>query len=1432
MAEWNPRANDLFLQAAEIDVAADRSRFLEKQCAGDVALRGQVEALLATRAKLDSFLDRPLIPAPAARMGVSPGQPAAAETVTLDPNAPVAALAQPPSAETPGTRIGRYKLLQQIGEGGMGNVWMAEQLEPVRRTIALKIVKAGLDSAQVVARFEAERQVLAMMDHPNIARVLDAGSTEAGRPYFVMELVKGVPITQHCDARRLTLRQRLELFIPVCQALQHAHQKGIIHRDIKPSNVLVAPYDGKPVVKVIDFGIAKATGQRLTEKTLFTQFGAIIGTLQFMSPEQAELNNQDIDTRSDIYSLGVLLYELVTGTTPLDMQGLRGAAFAAILTQIIEAEPPRPSTRISSSGQALAQISLQRNTEPARLAKLVRGELDWIVMKALEKDRTRRYETAGDLVRDVESYLQDEPVEACPPSLHYRAVKFCRRNRGPVLAAGLVLLALAGGIVGSTWGLLRAERAWEAESKQRQIAQAKEWDAEVEKGKALAAASEEQRAKGDAVNAKEAEAKERQKAEAERDAKQEALVRAEGLRLTAQSSAELHTDPTLGLLLAIEAARIAPSKEANDALVTALEVCHEARTIFGHQGAVLSARFTPDGKRIMSCARDGTVRFWDAGSGKQLFATPGFREDGGGLMAGAALSPDGNYFVTLYAGVAFFERDRKRVEYTDRVARLWDAATCKQLAVLRGHQGRVRTAAFSADSKRLVTGSNDTTVRIWEVPSGKQLAIVEGHASIPCSASFSRDGRQVLTVSSGYQSPESSWVSSPSPRVVESDPEEISVRKQDFAFRGFVGDSTAFVSYNDRENTLARVWDAETGKHVATILKPKAFSGSAPYFGHFSPDGKRVALGVGDDVQVWDIAASRMLFNVKNGGMSFEDPAAWSPDGKRLATIRGNYVSIWDSADGRELTMLHGHENPLRTLLFSPDGKLVLTTSVDRTARVWNAETGEPVAVLRGHQSQVNSAGVSPDGKYVVTAAADGTVRLWWLDPPKNHARPLAEPISSLSMMAFSPDGRYLATGANDFRHFGPRIWDTATGKLLHHLKAPREGIAANLRDLDGLTEVSNVAFSPDSRRLLSVANEDQIRIRKGGFPLLEALSFLSKPKPPPDGTDALWKQVSENTEPLPFTPARIWDVATGEQLVAPRSGEFSPSCACFSPDGRKVLVGDSAKKRYAVYSITGTRTGNGVLTMGKGHAFVRVYDAANGRELLKLPHEGEVLRAEFSADGRRILVSAKSDRVPNKDIKVWDAETGSLLFAVEKTGSEQVACFAPNGKRIVVFSPAIRILDATSGKELTSFDGSDVWVENWKFRRAVLSPFSPDGNKLLAYGKEGLGLLDVQTGKQLVAFRGHSGALRSALFSTDGRFVVTASDDQTARVWDVATGKEVHLLRHKAGVQFAVMTPDGRRVATASDTVRVWDLELLPIAVQRKPRELSSDERERFGIR
>jgi serine/threonine protein kinase/tetratricopeptide (TPR) repeat protein len=494
MAADPRRVKELFVAALDLSELGCRQAFLERECGADAELRQRLEVLLQAHDAPARALDPP----PAAA-----GQ--AEGTGSEDGSAPPL-----PEEQVGAVLADRYKLLEQIGEGGMGTVWVAEQTQPVRRKVALKLIKAGMDSKQVLSRFEMERQTLALMDHPNIAKVLDGGTTKRGRPFFVMEYVKGVPFTKYCDDARLSIRERLELFVPACQAVQHAHQKGIIHRDLKPSNILVCLYDGVPVPKVIDFGLAKAMHHSLTEHTLYTAHGLLLGTPQYMSPEQAEFNNLDVDTRTDIYSLGVILYELLTGTTPLEKQRLKKASWPDMVRLIKEEEPPRPSTRLSGSGP-LPSVAAQRRLEPVKLTRLVRGELDWIVMKCLEKERSRRYETANGLARDIERYLADEPVQACPPSSAYRLRKFVRKHRaGLGLAAGLAALLLVGAVV-SGWQAVRATRAEaaaltsldetetarDAEGKQRRAAEAAE-------RKARAAAAAEKRAT-EAAQARQAE---------------------------------------------------------------------------------------------------------------------------------------------------------------------------------------------------------------------------------------------------------------------------------------------------------------------------------------------------------------------------------------------------------------------------------------------------------------------------------------------------------------------------------------------------------------------------------------------------------------------------------------------------------------------------------------------------------------------------------------------------------------------------------------------------------------------------------------------------------------------------------------------------------------------------------------------------------------
>src|SRR5262245_44779644 len=744
----------IFLDAVEKESPAERAAFLDRACAGNLVLRHRLEALLAADDLSGAVLDRP--------------------PVSIPPTA-----AFEPIVEQPGSVIGSYRLLQQIGEGGMGLVFMAEQLQPVKRKVALKIIKPGMDSKQVVARFEAERQALAMMNHPNIAQVFDAGATDSGRPYFVMELVRGVPITHYCDQNNLTPRERLELFVPVCHAVQHAHQKGVIHRDIKPTNVLVTLHDGVPVPKIIDFGVAKAINQELTARTLFTNFAQMVGTPLYMSPEQAEMSGLDVDTRADIYSLGVLLYELLTGQTPFDGTRLRQAAFDEIRRIIREEEPPRPSTRLSTLGDALTAVSSHRKTDPGKLSQLVRGDLDWIVMKALEKDRTRRYETASEFAADVVRHLHDEPVLAGPPRMSYRLGKFVRKHRGPVVAAGAVVAALALGLTGSLILFARSERMRQA-AVRAEAAAAEARDAETERAvelqHALGDVTAERNLKNDALAAKDA-----------------ALQRSEALRLTTHSTNVLPHDPGQALLLATEAARLGPRlAPVNNALLAALGECREVQTLvvrppFSDKEpepmAVRAVSYSRDGSRVLTVARGtvhqsvtlntrtdlfgtfigpetlkstlrlevGTAQIWEAPSGKLLTTIHAPPDQG---FATVELSANGRFVAATFDNCELVKYSGGETHlYTDRDARIYDAATGEELHILRGHTDHVVSASFSPDSRRLVTASWDKSARIWDVTTGEQVPgfQVASAASFD-GASYSPDGRQILTLAAWMDS--------------------------------------------------------------------------------------------------------------------------------------------------------------------------------------------------------------------------------------------------------------------------------------------------------------------------------------------------------------------------------------------------------------------------------------------------------------------------------------------------------------------------------------------------------------------------------------------------------------------------------------------------------------------------------------------------------
>jgi eukaryotic-like serine/threonine-protein kinase len=1127
------RVQAVFLAAAEQESPSGRAAVLDRQCGCDAELRQRVETLLKAHEAPGPFLE-----ARAPTLGIT---------------------ADEPVSERLGMVIGPYKLLERIGEGGFGVVYMAEQTQPVRRKVALKVIKPGMDTKQVVARFEAERQALALMDHPNIARVFDGGETAAGRPYFVMELVKGVPITDFCDQNHLPVPERLGLFVSVCQAVQHAHTKGVIHRDIKPSNVLVTLHDGTPVVKVIDFGVAKAMGKQLTDKTLFTGFAQMIGTPLYMSPEQAGLSGLDIDTRSDIYALGVLLYELLTGTTPFDKERLRTAGYDEIRRMIREGEPAKPSSRISTLGPAAAAISANRQSDPKRLRQLFRGELDWIVMKALEKDRNRRYETASAFASDGQRYLNDEPVLACPPSLWYRLWKLVRRHRGPVLAVSLVVLALVGGFLGTTWGMIRANNA-QAETAN----EAKEKEAALKDKEAALAEARDQLVLS-LVN--QARAERGSGRVGQRFETLKAIRQAAQMRRTP----ELRTEATAALVL--PDAELAQEWEGwpEDSFGLAFDAAFQRYARLDKQGGLTVGRLNDGREEVIARL---------PAHGKPGFGYP-------------VMSPDGRFVAYGHNGTRTTVRGGVRVWKLDgpepAVVPLDEPTDMHETAL-----------AFHPNGRQLAIGHTDKTVSVYDLATGRCMQRLAVGAAPLCLAFHPRDDRLAVACGNAVQ-------------LFDADTgRELAALRQPapvsyiFSVAWHPDGRRLAAGCNDRKIHL---WDTETATEVMSPWTGHTADGIRVAFNHAGD--RLVSLDWGGQTRLWDAATGRMLLTMPGAfGLQF------SPDDRLLGpATSGNKIRLWRLAPGRELSVLRrrnaGSLEPINFPVVHADGRTLAACS-SRWLSFFDLASGEELASVRLPQATAGNpvffdsshpslalegrgkgegsggwmtggysglclwparpdparpevlcvgppqqlapdsglgfsvgASASTDGRVVAVPQGSSTLVLHRDRPDR---RLVLGPQYDVRFSAVSPDGGWVVTGSHwwDGRSRSARIWDAGTGQQVHELP------------LEGSTQAR---FSPDGRWLMTATDGGGSRLWEAGtwreMRRFDGGSIAFSP-------DSRLLAISDV-----FGVIRLVETATGQEvarLTGPEPMWYPP--VCFTPDGTRLIATCSGHTALYVWDL------------------------------------------------------------------------------------------------------------------------------------------------------------------------------------------------------------------------------------------------------------------------
>ncbi len=993
-----------------------------------------------------------------------------------------------------GKQFGPYRVLALLGHGGMGSVWLAERADGLfTRQVALKLIHPVLKSRVLSERFAREREILASLNHPNIARLLDAGIAEDGQSYLALDYVAGTPLTTYCDKRRLSVRERLELFRQVLSAVQYAHAHLVIHRDLKPANILVTE-EGQ--VQLLDFGIAKLLSEGEAKETELTQMGGRALTPDYAAPEQ--IAGAPVTTAADVYALGVMLYELLTGERPYKLKrNSRGALEEAIL----QAEPVGPSRAEFKEAAAAA-----RATTAKKLSSTLRGDLDTIVIKALKKLPAERYATANSFGEDVVRYLRGDVVLAQPDSVAYRALKFARRHWVGLGAASALLLTLAGGLAATSYEARIAAVQRDAAAVQR--------DAALQaQSRLLTEAAAQHLKDSDVAGAQGIILEVLTNPEFAQGHTPAAINAFQDIRAADTQLAVLpgHHNGVITAAYSPDGTRIVTA--ADDATVRTWEARTGAHlaVLSGHGDRVNSATYSPDGARIVSASRDRTARIWDARTGEQLAVLSGHDD----VVESAAYSPDGTQIVTASA---------------DKSARIWDARTGAQLAVLSGHGDTVYSAAYSPDGTRIVTASADKTARIWKARTGAQLAALSGHGDIVICAAYSPDGTRIVTASGDKSA--RIWDARTGAQLAV-----LSGHTNRVNYAAYSSDGNRIVTASNDKS--ARIWDARSGAQLALLSGHGSFVESAVY----SPDNARIVTASADNTaRIWEASPGGQLA-VLTGHADALAGAAYSPDGTRIVSASADKTGrVWDARTGAQLVVLSGHTDVVFSAAYSPSGTRIITASADKTARIWDARTGAQLFALSGHGDRIAGAAYSPDGTRIVTASVDRTARIWDANTGAQLSV-LSGHVDGLYTAAYSPDGTRIVTTANDKT---ARIWDARTGAQLAVLTGHGDRIVFGSYSPDGARIVT--ASSDKTARIWDAHTGAQLVMLSGHHDILECAAYSQ------DGTRIVTASDDKT--------ARIWDARTGEQLAVLSQTDVIETAAFSPDGTRIVTASDDRTVR------------------------------------------------------------------------------------------------------------------------------------------------------------------------------------------------------------------------------------------------------------------------------